>query len=60
MKAFAARPEDLNDLRFLARALRLHSAEDALAIVEKYYPRSRIPAKTQFFLEETFGPEQDR
>ena len=36
------------------------SAEDAFAIVERYYPRSRIPAKTQFFLEEALGPELDR
>lgn len=60
MKAFAARPEDLNDLRLLAKTLQLRSAEDALTIVEKYYPRNRIPAKTQFFLEEALGPEIDR
>lgn len=55
MKVFAARPEDLEDARFLARHLSLGSAEQVLAVVEKYYPRTRIPVKTQFFLEEALG-----
>jgi predicted nucleotidyltransferase len=55
MKALAARPEDLEDIRLLVRVLRLHSVDDALNVIEKYYPRHHIPAKTQFFLEEILG-----
>ena len=55
MKAVAARPEDLEDVRFLARHLHLGSVEDALSIVERYYPWARIPARAQFFLEEILG-----
>jgi len=34
--------------------LDLHSAEEAIAIVEKYYPRKQIKPATQFLLEEIF------
>lgn len=55
MKAFAARPEDLEDVRFLVGYLGLGSLGEVLGVVERYYPRARIPAKTQFFLEEILG-----
>ena len=30
------------------------AAVEVLEVVERYYPRNQIPAKTQFFLEELF------
>lgn len=56
MKAIAARLDshDADDLRTLIRHLQLARAEDVLKVVEGYYPRNQIPAKTQFFLEELF------
>lgn len=52
--AFRLGPEfhDEDDVRYLLRYLNLERAADALAIVERYYPPDRIPAKTRFALEE--------
>jgi hypothetical protein len=56
MKCIAARvgldEHDQEDVKFLVRRLGLRSAEAVLQIVEKYYPKERIPAKTPFFVEE--------
>jgi len=56
MKCLALRlgPEfrDEDDVRYLLRYLNLERADDALAIVERYYPAERIPAKTRFALQE--------
>ncbi len=56
MKAIAARfdSNDAMDLRALIRHLGLRRADEVLEVVERYYPRNQIPAKTQFFLEELF------
>lgn len=43
---------DLDDVRFLLRYLNLTSAAEALAIVEQYFDKDQIPAKTQFVLKE--------
>lgn len=56
MKAFAARPEDLQDVRLLLAELGNVSLEGVLTMLERYYPRDRIPAKTLFFLEELMTP----
>jgi hypothetical protein len=52
--AFRLGPEfhDEADVRYLLRYLNLERAADALAIVERYFPPDRIPAKTRFALEE--------
>lgn len=52
--AFRLGPEfhDEDDVRFLLRYLNLSRAEDALAILERYYPAERISPKTRFALEE--------
>jgi hypothetical protein len=52
--AFRLGPEfhDEADVRYLLRYLNLENATAALAIVERYYPADRIPAKTRFALEE--------
>jgi hypothetical protein len=59
MKAIAARfdSHDAEDLRTLIRHMGLSKAEQVMEVVEAYYPRRQIPAKTQFFLEEVFEDE---
>jgi hypothetical protein len=56
MKCLALRlgPEfhDEEDVRYLLRYLNIETADDAVAIVERYYPVDRIPPKTRFALEE--------
>lgn len=54
MKAISARfdTHDKDDLLFLIRYLNLNAAEKIFNIIEKYYPRSRIPPKTKFLIEE--------
>jgi hypothetical protein len=59
MKCLALRlgPEfhDEDDVRFLLRYLNLERAEQAVAIVERYYPAERIPLKTRYALQEILG-----
>ena len=43
---------DLDDVRYLLRFLNLTSAEDALAIVTRYFAEGQIPGKTRLALEE--------
>lgn len=45
---------DVEDIRFLIRHLGLASAAEALAIVAGYYPKSLVPPRTQYLLEELF------
>lgn len=56
MKAIAARLDshDAADLRTLIRHLGVSKVEKVLELIEDYYPRQQIPARTQFFLEELF------
>lgn len=55
--AFRLGPEfrDEEDVRYLLRYLNVERAADALAIVERYFPPDRVPAKTRFALEELLG-----
>ena len=52
--AFRLGPEfhDEEDVRYLLRHLNVERSEDALAIVERYFPADRIPPKTRFALQE--------
>jgi hypothetical protein len=58
MKCMAMRPAgidgamDVADIEFLARRIGVRTAAQALLLVEKFYSASRIPAKTQFGIEE--------
>jgi hypothetical protein len=58
MKCMAMRPEgiegshDIADIKALALAADIKSAEEALALVSSFYPASRIPAKVMFGVEE--------
>lgn len=56
MKGIAARfdTHDALDLVFLINHLRIQSAEKVLEVIQKYYPKDRIPVKTQYFIEELF------
>jgi hypothetical protein len=56
MKLMAMRfGEDDEDIRILLRECDLHSAEEALALLERLYPLQKASPKTRFFLEELFG-----
>jgi hypothetical protein len=56
MKCLAARvgldEHDKEDTLFLVKRIGLRNADAVLEIVEKYYPKERIPAKTQYFIQE--------
>lgn len=54
MKAISARYDssDKDDLIFLINYLELKEVETILKVIEKYYPRKMIPAKTLFLVEE--------
>ena len=59
MKCIAMRPEDISpdrdDVRFLTRYLDVHTAEAALAIVERYFDEPMVKLRTRLALEEMFG-----
>lgn len=61
MKALAARANtaDRSDLEFLIDELKLRDANEAVAIVEKYYPQRQIKLATQYMLEEIFSNRND-
>ena len=56
MKGLSARLDtrDAEDLKLLIQILKLKSPERVFDIIQKYYPNNRVPAKTQFFVEELF------
>jgi len=55
MKAIAARvEEDTKDIVFLIKELGLKTPQEVFDVVEKYYPRRNIQAKTQMIIEEIF------
>jgi len=56
MKCISARWDSLDrkDVLFLIKLLKIKTAQHVFKIIEGYYPKHRIPAKTQFFLEELF------
>lgn len=59
MKCMAARVAeydtvgDKEDIKHLCKNLGVETADEVLKIVERYYERSRIHVKTQFFIEES-------
>lgn len=61
MKCMAARVAeydtvgDKNDIIHLCKDLGIYTAEEVMNLVEDYYPTSRIPVKTQFFIQEIIG-----
>lgn len=55
MKALAARPQDLDDLRLLLAHLHLERAGDVLAIVGRVFPEQPIPERTRLAIEDLVG-----
>ena len=47
--------QDRNDIEMLARVLGIATSQQALEVLARYYPASRISPKTQFGIEEIFG-----
>lgn len=56
MKCISARwdTSDRDDVIFLIKHLKLKAPREVFSIIEGYYPKNRIPSKTQFFIEEIF------
>lgn len=54
MKCISARwdTSDREDVIFLLKLLQLTVPEEVFKIIEAYYPKNQIPAKTKFFIEE--------
>jgi hypothetical protein len=54
MKCISARwdTSDHDDVIFLIKHLRLTHPDQVFAVIQEYYPKKIIPAKTQFFIEE--------
>lgn len=54
MKILAARADtsDLDDIRFLISDLQIETVEQAVEIVQNYYPKKEIKPETRFLLEE--------
>ncbi|MBL6990601.1 MAG: hypothetical protein ISR65_12525 [Bacteriovoracaceae bacterium] len=56
MKCISARwdTHDRDDVIFLISFLKLKKAQHVFNIIQNYYPKNKIPPKTQFFIEELF------
>jgi hypothetical protein len=53
MKAASSRmghATDINDLRFLIRHIGIDNLEQAMKIIENYYPIERIPPRAKYLL----------
>ncbi len=60
MKLMAMRfGEDDEDIEVLIRECGLHSAQEALEVLQRMYPTREPLPKTQLFLEELFGSTED-
>ena len=45
---------DVEDIRMLGGLLGITSAQEAFAVISRYYPSARLPPKTQFGVAEIF------
>jgi len=63
MKLFSSRTSlyetDRRDIKTLAKILDITTVDQAYAILEKYYPRDKVPPRTQYLLEEIIGNIED-
>ncbi|MDM3930161.1 DUF6036 family nucleotidyltransferase [Mycobacterium intracellulare] len=56
LKVYASRPDrDGDDIEFLADYLGLTTANQVLDVAERYFHRSQLSPKTQFFIQQIFG-----
>jgi hypothetical protein len=61
MKLLASRvDQDTDDIKALYKELGFTTADEGLDLVESYYPSNRLEPRTQFLLEELFGPTSTR
>ncbi len=61
MKLLASRVDrDTEDIQMLYKILGYKTADQGLDLLDRFYPRGRIEAKTQFLLEELFGAASHR
>lgn len=61
MKCVSARFDTLDgdDTRFLVSYLKLKRPEEVYKLIARYYPHNKIPAKTEFWIEEITGEGLD-
>jgi hypothetical protein len=50
---------DLDDVRFLLRLLDIHSYDQIVTVITKYYPLERFPPKSLYALEELLPKTSD-
>jgi hypothetical protein len=57
MKCISARfdTHDADDVAYLVKHLGLKEPESVYEVIEAYYPKRMVPAKTQFLIEELLG-----
>lgn len=62
MKCLSARwdASDKDDVLFLIQHLKLTQVQSVFKIIEGYFPKNRIPPKTQYFLEEAMEKKDRR
>ena len=62
MKCISARwdSSDRDDVLFLIKFLKLKKAKEVFLIIEGFYPKNRIPPKTQFMIEEVFERKMEK
>jgi hypothetical protein len=46
---------DIDDIKLLARAIGIKNSQEALTLVEKFYPQNMLQPKTRLGLEEIFS-----
>jgi hypothetical protein len=46
---------DIDDIKLIARAIGIRNSQDALTLVEKFYPQNMLQPKTRLGLEEIFS-----
>jgi hypothetical protein len=56
---FDADKSDIDDIRSLAGRVGVQTVEQAVEIVEAFYPRKQIPQKTYFGIEQLFGDHDE-
>ncbi|HZU67997.1 MAG TPA: DUF6036 family nucleotidyltransferase [Ktedonobacteraceae bacterium] len=54
MKAIAGRPQDIEDMKALARDLKLSNSNEALALVKKYIPEQLLVPRIEYMIDELF------
>ena len=54
MKLVAGRPQDIGDIKALARELDLSKPEEALTIVKKYVPEQLLVPRIEYMIDEIF------